>query len=61
MLKLSRYCPNLTNEERIPFKNNFNKMVDQRTRELIKLGRQVIVLGDLVSGFTFSLTRFDRI
>lgn len=44
-----RYAPNLTNEERLQFKNDFNKMVDARVRALINKGREVIVVGDLVS------------
>lgn len=43
------YCPNETNEDRLVFKNNFNAMVDRRVRGLIKQGREVIVVGDLVS------------
>ena len=43
-----RYAPNLTNEDRIQFKNNFNKMVDARVRKLVQEGREVIVVGDLV-------------
>lgn len=30
------------------FKNDFNTMVDRRVRNLIKEGREVIVVGDLV-------------
>ncbi|GAA5873150.1 hypothetical protein JCM3774_000065 [Rhodotorula dairenensis] len=44
---INLYCPNETNSERLVFKNNFNAMVDQRVRNLIKAGREVIVLGDL--------------
>jgi single-stranded DNA-binding protein len=31
------------------FKNDFNKLVDARVRNLVKQGREVIVVGDLVS------------
>ena len=41
------YLPNLTNAERLVFKNQFNTMVDRRVRNLIKAGREVIVVGDL--------------
>lgn len=47
-IALCRYCPALTNEDRLPFKNDFNAMVDRRVRNLIKAGREVIVVGDLV-------------
>lgn len=48
-LAARRYCPNETNSDRLVFKNNFNTLVDRRVRNLIKLGREVIVVGDLVS------------
>ncbi|KAF8738924.1 DNA-(apurinic or apyrimidinic site) lyase, partial [Rhizoctonia solani] len=41
------YCPNLTSEERMPFKYNFHKVLEDRVRILIQEGREVIVLGDL--------------
>ncbi|CAE6506017.1 unnamed protein product [Rhizoctonia solani] len=41
------YCPNLTSEERMPFKYNFHKVLEDRVRILIEEGREVIVLGDL--------------
>ncbi len=44
-----RYAPNLTNEDRVQFKNDFNKMIDARVRNLVNQGREVIVVGDLVS------------
>lgn len=31
------------------FKNDFNKLVDARVRNLVEQGREVIVVGDLVS------------
>jgi len=55
-----RYCPNETNEERLIFKNSFNAMVDRRVRGLIKQGREVIVVGDLVSSkFAIHVDRRD--
>ncbi|GAA6058522.1 hypothetical protein JCM10212_006961 [Sporobolomyces blumeae] len=44
---INLYCPNETNAERLVFKNAFNNMVDRRVRNLIKAGRQVVVVGDL--------------
>lgn len=41
------YCPNETNEERLDFKLAFNAMLEARILNLIRLGRQVVVLGDL--------------
>ncbi|CAE7205079.1 unnamed protein product [Rhizoctonia solani] len=41
------YCPNLTSEERMAFKYNFHKVLEDRVRILIQEGREVIVLGDL--------------
>lgn len=41
------YCPNETNEERLDFKLAFNAMLEARILNLISLGREVIVLGDL--------------
>ena len=46
---VSSYCPNETNDDRLIFKNYFNLLVDQRARNLIKAGREVIVVGDLAS------------
>lgn len=46
---VARYCPNLTNEERQQFKDDFNRLVDARVRALVMQGREVIVVGDLVS------------
>ena len=45
---LCSYCPNETNDERLIFKNYFNQMVDKRVRGLIRAGREVMVVGDLV-------------
>ncbi|GAA5899457.1 DNA-(apurinic or apyrimidinic site) lyase APN2 [Sporobolomyces salmoneus] len=44
---INLYCPNETNDQRLVFKNEFNSMVDRRVRNLIREGREVIVLGDL--------------
>ncbi|SCV68387.1 BQ2448_508 [Microbotryum intermedium] len=44
---INLYSPNLTNEERLKFKNDFNVLIDTRVRNLIQLGREVIVVGDL--------------
>lgn len=41
------YCPNETSEERLPFKYNFHKILEDRVQRLIQEGREVIVLGDL--------------
>ncbi|CAE6401500.1 unnamed protein product [Rhizoctonia solani] len=41
------YCPNLTSEERMAFKYNFHKVLQDRVRILIQEGREVICLGDL--------------
>lgn len=41
------YCPNLTSDERLPFKFNFHKILEDRVRILLQAGREVIVLGDL--------------
>lgn len=51
------YCPNETNSDRLEFKLNFNKMVDRRVRGLIRAGRQVIVVGDLVRPLPPSVSR----
>ncbi|QRW03067.1 AP endonuclease [Ceratobasidium sp. AG-Ba] len=41
------YCPNEGSEERLPFKFNFHKLLEERVRILISEGREVIVLGDM--------------
>lgn len=41
------YCPNETSDERLPFKYNFHKLLEDRVQQLIREGREVIVLGDL--------------
>lgn len=44
---INLYCPNESSDVRLVFKNEFNALVDRRVRNLIKEGRQVIVVGDL--------------
>ncbi|KAF9317669.1 Class II abasic (AP) endonuclease [Podila horticola] len=41
------YCPNETDETRLPFKMDYYNLLEARVRELIKEGRQVMVLGDM--------------
>ncbi|KAF9418238.1 Class II abasic (AP) endonuclease, partial [Podila epigama] len=41
------YCPNETDETRLPFKMDYYHLLEARVRELIKEGREVIVLGDM--------------
>ncbi|KAF8606037.1 DNase I-like protein [Ceratobasidium sp. AG-I] len=41
------YCPNEASDERLPFKYNFHKLLEDRVQRLIHEGREVIVLGDL--------------
>jgi AP endonuclease-2 len=41
------YCPNQTSDERLPFKYNFHKLLEDRVEKLIQEGREVIVLGDM--------------
>ncbi|KAG8769008.1 Class II abasic (AP) endonuclease [Ceratobasidium sp. 428] len=41
------YCPNETSDERLPFKFNFHKMLEERVKILLREGREVIVLGDM--------------
>jgi len=44
---INLYCPNQTNEARLVFKDNFNALLEARVSELIKTGRQVVVVGDI--------------
>lgn len=44
---INLYCPNETNEERLDFKLAFNALVEARVLNLVKAGREVVVLGDL--------------
>jgi len=41
------YCPNETNDTRLPYKLNFLHHLQARITHLISLGRNVIVLGDI--------------
>ncbi|KAF9355655.1 Class II abasic (AP) endonuclease [Mortierella sp. AD094] len=41
------YCPNETDETRLPFKMDYYHLLEARVQELIKEGRQVIVVGDM--------------
>lgn len=48
---INLYCPhyNLTKStpDRLPFKEDFMRLVDCRTRNLIRAGREVVLVGDL--------------
>ncbi|CAG8749094.1 5004_t:CDS:2 [Racocetra persica] len=41
------YCPHESSSERLPFKMNFYKVLQARVEALLRVGRQVIVLGDM--------------
>ena len=42
------YCPNLTSEERMPFKMNYHYLLQERVRQLVEVDhREVIVVGDI--------------
>ncbi|ORZ06815.1 Endonuclease/exonuclease/phosphatase [Lobosporangium transversale] len=41
------YCPNETDETRLPFKMDYYHLLESRVQALIKEGRQVIVMGDM--------------
>ncbi|KAF9159607.1 Class II abasic (AP) endonuclease [Actinomortierella ambigua] len=41
------YCPNETDETRLPFKIAFYTVLEERVRALIAEGRQVIIVGDM--------------
>ena len=41
------YCPNETNDSRLPYKLNFLYSLQSRVSRLLAQGRQVIVLGDI--------------
>lgn len=41
------YCPNETNDARLPFKLNFLRVLEERVRRLIGDGREVVVVGDI--------------
>jgi AP endonuclease-2 len=44
---INTYCPNETSDERLPYKMNYHLLLQSRVEQLIKEGRDVIVLGDL--------------
>ncbi|KAG2136393.1 Endonuclease/exonuclease/phosphatase [Suillus clintonianus] len=41
------YCPNETSDARLPFKINFHVMLQDRVRQLMNEGREVVVVGDI--------------
>ncbi|KAG0208582.1 Class II abasic (AP) endonuclease [Mortierella sp. GBA30] len=41
------YCPNETDDTRLPFKMDYYHLLEARVRELIGEGREVIVMGDM--------------
>lgn len=41
------YCPNETDETRLPFKMDYYHLLEARVRELIQEGREIVVLGDM--------------
>lgn len=41
------YCPNETNDTRLPYKLNFLHHLEARVTALLRQGRNVIVLGDI--------------
>ncbi|CAO3574806.1 unnamed protein product [Mortierella alpina] len=41
------YCPNETDETRLPFKMDYYHVLEARVMELIKAGREVMVMGDM--------------
>lgn len=54
------YCPNAGEQEaRHEFKAKFNVMLEERARALIRMGRQVIILGDI--NVTHSMVGEDKL
>ncbi|THH32046.1 hypothetical protein EUX98_g2152 [Antrodiella citrinella] len=41
------YCPNETSDARTSFKMNYHLLVEERVKQLMREGREVIVLGDM--------------
>lgn len=41
------YCPNETDETRLPFKMDYYHVLEARVQELIQEGREVMILGDM--------------
>lgn len=44
---INLYCPATTSEERLPYKMNFHLLLEERVRQLLTEGREVIVVGDI--------------
>jgi AP endonuclease-2 len=44
---INLYCPNEASEERLVFKMNFHIMLQERVRQLMAQGRDVMVVGDI--------------
>jgi len=44
---INTYCPNETSDARLPYKMNYHLLLQSRVEQLIREGREVIVLGDL--------------
>jgi AP endonuclease-2 len=44
---INTYCPNETSDARLPYKMNYHLVLQSLVEQLIKEGREVIVLGDL--------------
>lgn len=44
---INTYCPNEGSDERLPYKMNYNRLLNERVKLLIKEKREVIVVGDI--------------
>jgi AP endonuclease 2 len=44
---INTYCPNETSPTRLPYKMNYHLVLQSRVEQLVREGREVIVLGDL--------------
>ena len=44
---INLYCPNETDDARLPFKMNYHYMLEERVKKLVADGREVIVTGDI--------------
>lgn len=44
---INLYCPNETSEARTSFKMNYHLLLEQRVKQLMQEGREVIVVGDI--------------
>ena len=49
---INTYCPNETSDARLPYKMNYHLLLQSRVDQLIKEGREVIVLGRFGYGRT---------